>query len=145
MRYTTTRELPAVSVDSAWQSLVRVTEWPQWTASMEQLEFLDGDLHPGARVRVRQPGLRTTVYTVERWEPGVAFAWSANPSGMRVEATHELITDLYPLRMWLEIELSGGAAPLISLLLGRRMRRYVNLEADGLRRFAQQIESAART
>jgi hypothetical protein len=107
--------------------------------------LLDGDLHPGARVRVRQPRLRTTVYTVERWEPGVEFTWSADPSGMHVEASHVLIADGDTVRMRLEIELSGGAAALIWLLLGRRMRHYVDLEADGLCRFAEQIESVART
>jgi hypothetical protein len=111
---------------------------------MTEVELLDGALHSGARVRIQQPKLRTSVYTVERWEPGVAFRWSAEPSGMRVEATHELIADGDAQRMRLQIELSGGAAALVALVLGRRMRRYVDLEADGLCRFAEQIDSVAR-
>lgn len=143
MRYTTSKDIPTASPESAWQSLIRVTEWPQWTESINQVELLDSELHAGARVRIHQPRLRTSVYTVERWEPGVAFTWSADPSGMRVEATHELITDGSALQMRLQIDLSGGAAALVSLLLGRRMRHYVDLEAAGLCRFAEQIDSAA--
>jgi hypothetical protein len=143
MRYTTFRNIPTASPESAWQALIRVTEWPRWTESIKRVEVLDGALHAGARVRIHQPRLRTSVYTVERWEPGVAFTWSAEPSGMRVEATHELITGGDALRMRLQIDLSGGAAALVWLLLGRRMRHYVDLEADGLCRFAEHIDSAA--
>jgi uncharacterized protein YndB with AHSA1/START domain len=122
-----------------WRAVTRVTEWPQWSPTIDEVVLLDDALGPHARVRMRQPKLRTTIYTVDEWQPGAAFSWTANTSGVRVRAVHRVLQTDGGSRLLLTIDMTGPMAPLLVPLVGARTRRYADFESDGLRRFAEQL------
>ncbi|MCT2585556.1 SRPBCC family protein [Actinophytocola gossypii] len=127
-----------------WTILTQPSTWPAWTESMDTVDLLDGDLRLGARARIVQPGLRPMVWTVTAFEPGRAFTWTAEAAGVRTAGTHEVeaLDGGARSRLTLGLTQRGALAPLIRLLLGRRSRRYVGLEAAGLKAAA---EDRART
>ena len=122
-----------------WRAVTSVTEWSQWSPTIDEVVLLDGPLGPGARVKVSQPKLRTTVYTVDDWQPGTRFTWTAKTSGVRVHAGHEVRATGAGSRLLLTIDMIGPMAPLLVPLVGARTRRYADFESDGLRRFAEHL------
>lgn len=121
--------------DVVWEVLSDPTQWPRWTSSVTSAELLDGatQLGPGHRVRIVQPGLRSAVWTVTEYRAGVSFTWASREGGVSTSATHEVLRRaLSRSRLVLELDQSGFLAPVVSLLAGRRVRRYVALEAAGL-------------
>ncbi|HEY8546648.1 MAG TPA: SRPBCC family protein [Acidimicrobiales bacterium] len=124
--------------ERVWEVLAAVTEWPEWTASMQQLTPLDdGPLGVGSRVRVRQPSLPTVVWTISTWEPGRRFTWESSSPGVATAADHELDDRGDGTTVVLRIRQKGLLAPLVHLLIGKRTRRYVQMEADGLKARAE--------
>ena len=128
-----------------WEVLADLAAWPEWTRSMQQVEPLgDGPVGVGSRVRVRQPALLTTVWTISDWQPGYRFTWEASNPGVATAGDHEL-TDVADAgtggggrtRVVLRIRQTGLLAPLVHLLIGKRNRSYMQMEADGLKARAE--------
>jgi uncharacterized membrane protein len=122
-----------------WRAVADVTRWPDWTPTIDEVVLLDGGLAVGARVRIRQPKLRTLVYRVDDWQDGSRFSWAAATSGVRIEAAHEVYPAAGGSRLRLTVDMTGPMAPMLAALVGRRTRRYADTEAAGLRRFAEQL------
>ena len=123
-----------------WRAVASVTEWPQWTPTVEEATILDDrELGMGARVRIRQPKLRTLVYQVDEWINGTRFVWSAGGPGFRISAGHIVQPQGESSTLLLTITMTGALAPLLTALAGRRTRRYVNTEGAGLGRFAEHL------
>jgi len=122
-------------VEKVWEVLADVERWPEWTASMTKLEVLgDSPLGVGARVRIKQPGLPAAVMTVDEWQPGDRFRWSTSNPGVRTVADHELAAQGDgTTAVTLRLRQTGPAAGLLGLMIGRKARRYVQMEADGLK------------
>lgn len=123
-----------------WAVLARPWHWPAWTESMDAVEMLDGQqLDVGVRARISQPGMRPLVWTVSEIDPGRAFTWTASVGGVTGAASHTVVTLGAGSRSRLVLGLTqrGAAAPLVTLLFGRRIRRYVRLEAAGLKAAAE--------
>lgn len=125
-------EAPA---DVVWRVLANVERWPEWTASMRSVELLDpGPLRLGSRVRVRQPRLPVAVWEVTELEPGTAFAWTSKVPGLTSYGIHRVAPrGDGASTVTLGIEWRGVAAPLVRLLWGGMTKRYVRMEAEGLR------------
>lgn len=137
MDYKVTADVDAPA-EKVWALLADLEGWPGWTASMQQLEPLDdGPVGVGTRVRVRQPSLPTAVWTVTRWEPGTGFTWEATNPGVVTAADHELAEADGRTTVTLRVRQKGFLAPLVHLLIGKRTRRYMRIEADGLAARAQ--------
>ncbi|MDG4832939.1 SRPBCC family protein [Solwaraspora sp. WMMD1047] len=122
-----------------WAVLTNPTDWPRWTDSITSVELLDPTLTTGARVRVSQPGLRPMVWTVTEFTEGTGFAWTAVAGGVTTIGDHRVA----PLdggrrsRLVLGLRQRGLLAPLLNLMIGGRVRRYVELEAAGLQAAAE--------
>ena len=124
----------AAPPDRVWAVLMDVEGWPQWTQSMTRLERLQpGDLAVGSRVRITQPKLPHVVWTVTALEPGRYFAWRGSSPGVRTDAGHRIETEGNGSRVTLTIEQSGLLSPLVGLMYGRLTKRYVDMEARGLK------------
>ncbi|HLS46737.1 MAG TPA: SRPBCC family protein [Ornithinicoccus sp.] len=119
-----------------WEVLADPTQWPRWTSSITSLELLDGvtELDLGHRVRIVQPGLRSSVWTVVEHHPGSAFTWESEEGGVRTTATHAIVRHHVPSHSHLVLELQqhGLLAPVVGLVAGARIRRYVEMEGVGL-------------
>lgn len=123
--------------DVAWSVLADVASWPQWTASMNSVHRLDDDpFGLRSRVRITQPGMPALVWTVTEFVEGESFTWVSASLGVTTIGRH-LVRPITSLprgttEISISIEQSGPLAGLVRALTGRRTRRYLQLEADGL-------------
>jgi uncharacterized protein YndB with AHSA1/START domain len=137
MELTAAREVRA-GADQVWEVIADPVSWPRWTPSMREVGLLDGSLALGSRVRIVQPRLPPTVWTVTEFVPGEVLTWAASGPGILTAATHSVRSKpdgTSSLRLGLAQR--GPLAPVLAGLIGRLSRRYVELEADGLRAAAE--------
>ncbi|MEU7610932.1 SRPBCC family protein [Micromonospora sp. NPDC049204] len=139
MRFEATAEIVA-DAEQVWAVLVDVERWPEWTASVTRVERGEPEpLAVGATARLTQPKLRPAVWRVTELTEGREFTWVSDTPGVRTRGEHRLL----PLpdgrtRVELAIDQSGPLAGLIGRLYGGLLRRYLRLEADGLKRRCEQ-------
>lgn len=133
MKVTIATRVPAAP-DVVWAVMSDVARWPEWTRSISRVELLDDrPFAVGSRARVRQPGFPAVVWTVTELDEGRAFTWQARSPGVVSTGRHVV----RPVSGGSEVELgitqTGALAPLMRLVYGRTTRRFVQMEADGLR------------
>jgi uncharacterized protein YndB with AHSA1/START domain len=135
----TAEAITSASPAQAWRALIDITDWPRWTPSYKSIERLDdGAVAVGSRARVRQPRLAPAIYEVTEIDDGKNFTWTSNAAGVRTVAQHRLApTGDGGTRIELAAELSGWLAGPVNVLLGRRIQRYVSLEANGIKAAAE--------
>jgi len=125
----------AAAPETVWATLADVERWPEWSASMSDVQRLgDGPFGVGGAARVRQPRLPPTVWRVTEWRPGASFTWVATGPGVTTTAGHRLTPTATGVTVVLSFDQRGPLAPVVDLLLGRLTRRYVGMEAAGLKR-----------
>jgi hypothetical protein len=123
------------SAEDIWGVLVDVERWPEWTPSVTRLEKLDaGPLRPGQRVRIEQPKLPKLTWRVTDVTHEQSFTWSTESLGLRTVGRHEVVETPSGREIRLTVDQRGALAPLVHLLTGRRTRRYMEQEAEGLKR-----------
>jgi uncharacterized membrane protein len=111
-----------------------VEAWPEWTASMTSIKRMDeGPFGIGSRAMVRQPGLRPAVWQITAFVDGRRFTWVTGGPGVQVEADHVIDPSGAGSRVTLTFRFSGFLAPLLRLTHGGLVRRYLSLEANGLK------------
>jgi len=119
--------------DRVWAIVSDVERWPTWTASMRQV-VLDGPLEVGAVAKIRQPRLPPTAWTVTEVVPGRSFAWESKAPGSLAVGEHEVTpTGETACEVRLMLDQTGPVGSLVGRLYRSLTRRYVQLEADGLR------------
>jgi uncharacterized membrane protein len=136
----------AASPDLVWSTLTDVERWPEWIRSVSEVERLDaGDFGAGSRARVKQPGMLRLVWEVTEYVPGKVFSWASKAPGVTTTGGHRLVADPSGagsgddlpgdrVAVTLTLDQEGPLAPVIWRLTGSRSRRYVQMEADGLKR-----------
>ncbi|OHV49437.1 SRPBCC family protein [Pseudofrankia sp. BMG5.36] len=123
-----------------------------------------GELAKGDVVSIKQPKLPTLSWTIVDWNPAHSFSWASSSGGVRTVADHRIeeakaagdagdAKDAPTPRIGLadptgapgdgvtvtlSIRQSGPLAPLVGLLTGRQTRRYVDTEAQSLKRRCEQ-------
>jgi uncharacterized membrane protein len=125
----------AVPAAAVWDVYADVERWPEWTASITRIEALDGsELAVGKRFAIKQPRLPRLVWTVSALEPGVAWTWQQGSPGGLTLAVHEVVP-LGPERTLVRqrIDQRGPIGTLVGALMRRTTRRYLALEAEGLK------------
>jgi uncharacterized membrane protein len=139
MQFETTVQTDA-PVEAVWAALVDVRHWPEWTESMQDVRWLDDDgIRVGARARIKQPGTPALTWTVTELDEGRAFAWEASSPGVRTVGTHAVTSAAGQPGSTLTLGLrqSGALAGVVGALTGARTRKFVQMEADGLKRAAE--------
>jgi uncharacterized membrane protein len=118
-----------------WKTLVDVERWPTWTKSVSQVQLLSSaGLAVGARVRIRQPRLPVMDWDVIGFEPESRLAWTAIRGGVATTATHQLrANEQGATRVVLSIDQKGPLAGVVGLFTSGLTRRYLELEAQGLK------------
>lgn len=126
-------------VDHVWAVLADVQDWPAWTRSIERIEILSASaLAVGSRVLIRQPRLRPAVWEVTVWEPPRRLEWRSRSIGVSVTADHLLESHETGCLSKHSVKVDGLLSGLILCFAGRLIDQYVQLEADGLKRRAEQ-------
>jgi uncharacterized protein YndB with AHSA1/START domain len=134
MRYEHTIDIDAPP-QRVWEVMTDVERWPVWTASVTSVKLTErGALRVGARARIQQPRLPAVTWEVTELVPGRSFTWAARSRGAETVASHRIESDSPARsRVTLTIESSGPIARLIAPLISGLTRRYVAMEAQGLK------------
>ena len=127
-----------VTVDAAVadvaQVLHAVERWPSWTASVLRVDrHGSGPLAVGDAVTVKQPRLPAVTWTVTALD-GSGFTWTSSSCGVRSTGghwAHEAGADRTIVT--LTLTLSGPLARMTAMVFSRLIRRYIRMEAEGLR------------
>jgi uncharacterized membrane protein len=111
-----------------------IESWPEWNAAMTSLKRMDeGPLGAGSRALVQQPGLPPTVWQVTSFVEGSRFTWVTTSPGVRTEGDHVVDPAGAGSRLTLSLRFCGLLGPLARLIYGNLTRRYMSLEAQGLK------------
>jgi hypothetical protein len=126
-----------------WAVMVDVVRWREWTESITSIELLDaGAFGVGSRARVRQPRFPAALWRVTEFEPGRSFAWESKTIGARTVGTHRVVANASGgSTATLAVRSAGFLVPLVRPFVQGISERYVEMEAQGLKR---RCESAAR-
>jgi uncharacterized membrane protein len=133
MRYETAVDI-AAGADRVWATWIDVESWPDWSESVDSAQRLDdGAFGVGSRARLKQPKMRAAEWEVTELETDRSFVWRTRSGGLDMVATHVIEPAGEGVRVTLGFELTGPLSGLIGRLMGGRIRRYLGMEADGLK------------
>ena len=130
----------AIEIDAppreVWAVMTDVERWPEWTTSVERAERLDdGPLRVGSRARLKQPRFPPVVWEVTDLEPVRSFSWTAKNVGVTSVGEHRITPQASGgATVNLSLRQQGPLAPLLAILTSKLTRRYVEAEAQGLKR-----------
>jgi uncharacterized membrane protein len=127
-----------------WDVFSDVERWPEWTASVTSLTGRDGPaLAVGKRFAIKQPGLQKLIWKVAEIEPGTSWTWVHRSPGVQVTARH-FVTGLPGGRTLVRQELDqrGVLGALVARLTVKRTKRFLAMEAQGLKARSEQLSRA---
>jgi uncharacterized protein YndB with AHSA1/START domain len=129
----------AAAPEVVWAVLVDIDRWPTWTQSVRSAQRLDdGPLAVGSRARLRQPGMPTMVWEVTDLTAPTEFTWRARTPGVATIAVHRMTpASDGGTALTLAVEHAGPLAGLVGALTRSRTRRYIGLEAAGLKQASE--------
>lgn len=120
---------------TVWEVIRDVERWHEWTPSITSIKRLDaGPLRVGSRAAVQQPKLPKNDFTVTTLEDDRGFDWESKSPGLRGVGHHWIEPIATGSRVTLGVDFRGVFAPLVRIIYGRLTQRYIQLEADGLKR-----------
>ncbi len=125
-------DAPAARV---WAVLSDVERWPEWAPTVTSVRRLEeGPLAVGSRVRIEQPKIPPTEYTVTELEPGRSFTWKATGPGVRTTARHRLEDrGADGTRVTLAVEQAGPVGAVMGRFYRGLTDRYLTAEAAGIK------------
>lgn len=132
------------SPEIVWDVFSDVERWPDWTDSVTSLVGLDGPgLAVGSRFAIKQPRMAKLVWQVTEIDPGVSWTWEQRAPGAVAAARHAVVPR--PGGGTLvrqQIDQRGVFGALVGRLMARLTRRYLDMEATGLKRRAEERSRA---
>ena len=127
-----------------WDVFSDVEQWPEWTASVTSLVGLDGPaLAVGRRFAIKQPGMQKLVWKVTEIDPGLSWTWVQRSPGVLVSARHDVIAQ--PGGRTLvrqQLDQRGALGALVGRLMVKKTKRFLELEAQGLKARSEQLSRA---
>ena len=111
-----------------------VERWHEWTPSVNSITLHQpGPLTVGGRALIRQPKFPPALWTVTAIEPGRSFTWLSRAPGVRVIAHHSAVPTLNGSRATLSLRYEGIFGGLLAWMTEGVTKRYLFLEAGGLK------------
>ncbi len=124
-----------------WKVFSDVERWPEWTESVTSLVGRDGaDLAVGKRFSIKQPGMSKLVWKVTEIDHGSSWTWVQRSPGAHTSARHDVIAQ--PDGRTLvrqQLHQRGPLGVLVGRLMAGKTRRFLELEAQGLKTRAEQL------
>jgi uncharacterized protein YndB with AHSA1/START domain len=126
--------------DVVWAVFTDVVRWPEWTSSVRKLTPLDGPaLEVGHRFEIDQPRFPKLVWEVTGVEPGTSWTWRQHSPGGTTLASHEVVArERGGSLVRQRIDQRGPVGVVVGLLTRGLTRRYLDLEATGLKAASEQ-------
>src|SRR5918997_5841845 len=128
-----------------WDVLSDLEAWPRRIETVDVVEVLTPPpIGKGSRVRLKQPKVPEGTWEVTAWDAPSYFEWtqktggSTNVAGHRVEALGEGRG-----RLTLTLDMRGFLIPIIALFYKGLTNRYIDLEAEGMKRAAMRSHDHA--
>jgi uncharacterized protein YndB with AHSA1/START domain len=131
-------------IDVVWSVFTDVERWPTWASSFTSVELIDGPMRLGAKARIRQPRLPTLVWEVTKWSPGHSWTWTAMSPGARTEASHVLTRSGEGTVAEQSITSSGLLGRVAAFVWRSVTRRYLAIEAAGLKQQSERVAATSR-
>ena len=124
--------------ERVWAVMRDVERWHEWTPTITSVQWLNGGpLRVGARAKVQQPRLPPAEWQVTTLDEGRGFDWESRAPGLKVLARHTITPGVAVTRVTLSIQYGGLLGGLVGRLTASINKRYIALEADGLKRRAE--------
>jgi uncharacterized membrane protein len=130
----------AAPARDVWEVFADVERWPEWTRSMKRVVPLDGaGIELGRRFEIKQPSLPKLLWEVTEVDPGVSWTWRQRSRGSTTLASHEVVPQgAGRTTVRQRIEQRGPAGAAVGILMLPLTRRYLHLEAEGLKTRVEQ-------
>jgi uncharacterized membrane protein len=127
-----------------WDVFTDVEHWPDWTASVTSLVGLEAaTLAVGRRFAIKQPGMSKLVWKVTEIEPGRSWTWVQSSPGVRVTARHDVIAQPGGRTLVRQrLDQRGVLGALVGRLMVKKTKRFLELEAQGLKARSEQLSRA---
>jgi uncharacterized membrane protein len=127
------------SQQRVWDVLSDLEAWPQRIETVDTVEVLTpAPMAKGSRVRLKQPKLPEGTWDITVWEAPAYFEWTQKTGGITSVAGHRVeALGEGRARLTLTLDMRGFLIPLIALFYKGLTNRYMNLEAQGMKRAAE--------
>ena len=138
MRFEKSIEIDAPQ-QRVWDVLSALEAWPERIETVDSVELLTpAPIAKGSRVRLKQPKLPEGTWEITVWDAPSYFEWTQKESGATVVARHRVeAVDDGRARLTLTIDMRGFLVPIIGRFYKNLTNRYMNLEAEGMKRAAE--------
>ena len=126
--------------DVVWEVFSDVERWPEWTASVTRIVAVDGPgLAVGKRFAIKQPRMPKLVWEVTELVPGSSWTWVQRSPGVLTVARHDVIAESdNRTQVRQQLDQRGPLGALVGFLMRGMTRRYLDLEAAGLKAASEQ-------
>ena len=119
--------------------LTDLEAWPKRIETVDAVELLTTPpMAVGSRVRLRQPKLPEGTWDITTWDAPAFFEWTQKETGATIVAGHrvEALGD-GRARLTLTVDMRGLLVPIMGLFSKGLTNRYMNVEAEGMKRAAE--------
>ena len=127
------------SQQRVWDVLSALEAWPEHIETVDTVELLTpAPITKGSRVRLRQPKLPESTWDITVWDAPSYFEWTQKTTGTTTVAGHRVgALAEGRARLTLTLDMRGLLIPIMARLYGDLINRYMNLEAEGMKRAAE--------
>ena len=122
-----------------WDVLSDLEAWPRRIETVDTVKLLTpAPMTKGSRVRLRQPKLPEGTWDITVWDAPSYFEWTQQEGGITSVAGHRVeALGEGRARLTLTLDMRGLLIPVMALFYKGLTNRYMNLEAEGMKRAAE--------
>jgi uncharacterized membrane protein len=121
-----------------WDVLSDLEAWPRRIETVDVVELLTpAPITKSSQVRLKQPKLPEGTWDITVWDAPSYFEWTQKTSGITSVAGHRVeALGESRARLTLTLDMRGFLIP-VALFYKGLTNRYMNLEAEGMKRAAE--------
>lgn len=117
-----------------YEVMTDVLRWHEWTPSITSIRWLgDRGFALGQRATIKQPKFPPATWMVSRIDPGRRFEWVNQAPGLHVTGHHSVEPTANGSRATLALSYEGVFGGLLARMTKGITKRYLDMEAKGLK------------